>query len=73
MTVPAALQSFVVLAKTATGAACADLIKQATSANGVYTFTPLLESENVQKVGSIQVLFANCSLRVRSMKRIWSY
>lgn len=52
MTVPAALDTFVVLAKSTTGAACADLIKQATSANGVYTFTPLLESENIQKVHS---------------------
>jgi len=50
MTIPAALHTFVVLAKSATGAACADLIKQATSANGVYTFSPLLEAENVQKV-----------------------
>jgi COP9 signalosome complex subunit 7 len=50
MTIPAALQQFVILAKTATGAACVDLIKQATSANGVYTFTPLLNSENIQKV-----------------------
>jgi hypothetical protein len=50
MTIPAALHTFVVLAKSVTGAACADLIKQATSANGVYTFTPLLEAENIQKV-----------------------
>jgi hypothetical protein len=50
MTIPTALHPFVALAKSATGAACADIIKQATSANGVYTFTPLLESENIQKV-----------------------
>lgn len=50
MTNSAALDTFVILAKSVTGAACADLIKQATSANGVYTFTPLLQSENVQKV-----------------------
>jgi hypothetical protein len=50
MTIPAALQSFVVLAKSATGAACADLIKQATSAPNVYTFTPLLEAHNIQNV-----------------------
>jgi hypothetical protein len=56
MTIPAALHTFVVLAKSATGAACADLIKQATSANGVYTFTPLLEAENVQKVQSPHIL-----------------
>ena len=48
MTVPAALQGFVVLAKTATGAAAADIIKQATSANGVYSFSALLDTENIQ-------------------------
>ena len=53
MTVPAALHGFVVLAKSATGAACADLIKQATAANAVYTFSPLLQAENVQRVLSI--------------------
>ena len=50
MTVPVALQQFIVLAKSATGAACADIIKQATSAPNVYSFTALLEAENVQKV-----------------------
>jgi len=50
MTIPAALHGYVVLAKSASGAACADLIKQATSANGVYTFTPLLDAQNVQNV-----------------------
>ena len=56
MTVPAALHGFVVLAKSATGAACADLIKQATAANGVYTFTPLLQAENMQKVQNLREL-----------------
>ena len=50
MTVPAALQGFVVLAKSATGAAAADIIKQATSANGVYSFTALLDTENIQRL-----------------------
>jgi len=54
MTVPAALQPFVILAKSATGAACADLIKQATSANGVYSFSALLEADNVQKLAGTQ-------------------
>lgn len=54
MTVPAALHPFVILAKSATGAACADLIKQATSANGAYTFTALLEAENVQKLAGTE-------------------
>jgi COP9 signalosome complex subunit 7 len=49
-TVPVVLQPFVILAKSATGAACADLIKQATSANGVYTFTALLDCENIRNV-----------------------
>ena len=54
MTVPAALQPFVILAKSAQGAACADIIKQATSANGVYTFTGLLEAENIQKLAGTE-------------------
>jgi len=67
MTVPAALHGFVVLAKSATGAACADLIKQATSANGVYTFTPLLLAENVQRVSNTLqiVLTVACWHRIR--------
>ena len=47
---PAVLHAYVILAKSASGTAAADLIKQATSANGVYTFSALLESENIQKV-----------------------
>jgi len=54
MTVSAALHPFVILAKSATGAACADLIKQATSANGVYTFSALLEAENVKNLAGTQ-------------------
>jgi hypothetical protein len=67
MTVPAALHGFVVLAKSATGAACVDLIKQATSANGVYTFTPLLQAENVQRVSNTLqiVLIVACWYRIR--------
>ena len=53
LTVPVSLQPFVILAKSAKGAACADLIKQATSAAGVYTFTALLECENVRNVCSL--------------------
>jgi len=56
MTIPAALHSYVALAKSASGAACADLIKQATSANGVYTFTPLLQAQNVRNVSPIPSL-----------------
>ena len=67
MTVPAALHGFVVLAKSATGAACADLIKQATSANSIYTFTPLLEAENVQRVFG-RCDYADSSLLAQNMK-----
>jgi len=45
------MQGFVALAKSATGAAaCADLIQRATSSNGVYSFTPLLQFAHIQKV-----------------------
>jgi len=54
MTVPAVLQGFVVLAKSATGAAAADIIKQATSANGVYSFTALLDTENIQRLAGTE-------------------
>ena len=47
---PAVLHTYIILAKSASGAAAADLVKQATSASGVYTFSALLESENIQKV-----------------------
>lgn len=54
MTVPDALQGFVILAKSATGAAAADIIRQATSANGVYSFTALLETENIQRLAGTE-------------------
>jgi hypothetical protein len=70
MTVPAALHGFVVLAKSATGAACADLIKQATSANGVYTFTPLLQAENVQRVSKYSMIDAESSLLAQNTRKV---
>jgi COP9 signalosome complex subunit 7 len=54
MTVPDALQGFVILAKSATGTATADIIRQATSANGVYSFTALLEAENIQRLAGTE-------------------
>ena len=70
MTAPSGpLDTFVVLAKSATGAACADLIKHATSANGVYSFTALLECENVQKVEEYLSGFSDVvSLPARNMR-----
>ncbi|XP_050310946.1 COP9 signalosome complex subunit 7b isoform X2 [Anthonomus grandis grandis] len=42
-----ALEQFVVLAKSAKGAACVELVKQALEAPGVYVFGELLDSPNV--------------------------
>jgi hypothetical protein len=61
----------VILAKSTTGAACADLIKQATSAAGVYTFTALLECQYVQNVSSLAP--TNDSSLEQTMKRRWIF
>ncbi|KAJ3044266.1 hypothetical protein HDV00_002586 [Rhizophlyctis rosea] len=44
------LESFVLLSKSAKGAACAKLIQDALSAAGVYVFAELLESPHVQEL-----------------------
>ena len=44
------LEQFVLLAKTAKGAAAVELIKQALEAPGVYVFSELLDMANVQEV-----------------------
>ena len=44
------LEQFVLLAKTAKGAAAVELIKQALEAPGVYVFGELLDMANVQEV-----------------------
>ena len=45
------LEQFVLLAKSAKGAAAASLITQALEASGVYVFGELLEMPNIQEVG----------------------
>jgi COP9 signalosome complex subunit 7 len=48
----AALQPFILLAKSATGRAAADLVVQATQAPGCYVFSELLECPNIQALSS---------------------
>ena len=44
------LEQFVLLAKTAKGAAAIELVKQALEAPGVYVFGELLDMPNIQEV-----------------------
>lgn len=44
------LEQFVLLAKTAKGAACLELIKQVLEAPGVYVFGELLDMPNISEV-----------------------
>ena len=44
------LEQFMLLAKTAKGAAAVELIKQALEAPGVYVFGELLDMPNIQEV-----------------------
>lgn len=44
------LEQFVLLAKTAKGAACIELIKQVLEAPGVYVFGELLDMPNIAEV-----------------------
>lgn len=44
------LEQFVLLAKTAKGAACMELIKQVLDAPGVYVFGELLDMPNIAEV-----------------------
>ena len=44
------LEQFVLLAKTAKGAAAVELVKQAVEAQGVYVFGELLDMPNIQEV-----------------------
>lgn len=44
------LEQFVLLAKTAKGAACTELIKQVLEAPGVYVFEELLDMPNIAEV-----------------------
>lgn len=47
------LEQFVLLAKTAKGAACNELIKQALESPGVYVFGELLDMPNIAEVGTM--------------------
>jgi COP9 signalosome complex subunit 7 len=47
------LEPFLLMAKSAKGAAAAKLIQDVTSAPGVFVFTELLELPNIQEVCSI--------------------
>ena len=47
------IETFLLLAKGAKGAAAAKLIENATSAPGVFNFGELLELPNVQEVSSV--------------------
>ena len=49
------LEQFVLLAKTAKGAAAVELIKQVLEATGVYVFGELLDMPNIQEVFSVIV------------------
>lgn len=44
------LEQFVILAKTAKGAACTELVKQALETPGVYVFGELMDHSNIQEV-----------------------
>ena len=46
----ASLEQFILLAKSAKGAAAAELIKQVTEAPGIYVFGELLDMPNIKEV-----------------------
>jgi len=46
----AALEQFILLSKTAKGAAAAELIRQALATPGIYVFGELLEMPNIKEV-----------------------
>jgi hypothetical protein len=46
----APLEQFILLSKSAKGAAAVELIKQVTEANGVYVFGELLDMPNIKEV-----------------------
>lgn len=50
------LEQYLLLAKTAKGAAAAELIKQVTEAPGVYVFGELLDMPNIQEVRSTSLV-----------------
>lgn len=52
------LEPFLLMSKSAKGAAAAKLIQDATSAPGVFVFSELLELPNIQEVRAAAVAFA---------------
>lgn len=51
------LEQFVLLAKTAKGAACTELVKQVLEAPGVYVFGELLDMPNIAEVRNVTSMF----------------
>lgn len=58
-TFSSALEQFVILAKTAKGAACTELVKQALESSGVYVFGELMDSPNVLELANTHAPYFN--------------
>ncbi|THH31586.1 hypothetical protein EUX98_g2628 [Antrodiella citrinella] len=56
-TTTAKLEPFLLMSKSAKGAAAAKLVQDATSAPGVFVFSELLELPNIQEASNIQMVF----------------
>ncbi|CAG9766801.1 unnamed protein product [Ceutorhynchus assimilis] len=54
-----ALEQFVILAKTAKGAACVELVKQALESPGVYVFGELLDNPNILELDNTHKVYFN--------------
>jgi len=52
-----ALEQYILLSKNTKGAACVELIRDATSAPGVFVFSELLEMPNIQAVCKVFSFF----------------
>jgi COP9 signalosome complex subunit 7 len=50
---PARLEPYLLMSKSAKGAAAAKLVLDAISAPGVFVFSELLDAPNIQEVGTI--------------------
>lgn len=50
------LEQFVLLAKSAKGAACTELVKQVLEAPGVYVFGELLDMPNIAEVSIVRYM-----------------
>ncbi len=72
----AKLEPFLLMSKSAKGAAAAKLVENATSAPGVFIFAELLELPNIQEVRIYSVQYTSCgwiyvdSLRKEIMRSI---